>query len=104
MIPTISVEDLRARLEKNDDFFLLDVRQPEEHAAFRITEGALIPLGELMDRKSELEEHRDREIVVYCRSGNRSGQAVEYLQHLGYRATNMRGGILAWQMMMERDA
>ncbi len=101
MIPTISVQELKERLEANDDFHLLDVRQPEEHAAQRVQDGHLIPLGELMDRKSELEEYREKEIVVYCRSGNRSGQAVEYLRHLGFNATNVKGGILAWQALQE---
>ena len=96
MIPTIDVATLKQKLANNDDFFLLDVRQPHEHEAIRIQDGVLIPLGELPDRVQELEAHRNRDIVVYCRSGARSAQATSFLQQLGYRCFNLSGGILSW--------
>ncbi len=104
MIPTISVDEVHQRMQAGEGLFLLDVRQPEEHEQFRIVDGMLIPIGELMDRKSELDEYKDREIIVYCRSGNRSAHAVDYLQYLGYNAKNLRGGIIAWLTMMEKNS
>lgn len=96
MFPTISVEELRSRLEAGEDLFILDVRQPEEHAASRVVDGPLIPLGELPNRLHELDSVKDREIIVYCRSGARSGQATQFLTQQGFRCVNMTGGILAW--------
>ena len=96
MIPTISVEELRSRLNANEDVFILDVRQPEEHAASRVVDGPLIPLGELPHRIHELDAVKDREIIVYCRSGARSSQAAQFLNQQGFRCVNMSGGILAW--------
>lgn len=96
MIPSITVEELRSRMRANEDLFILDVRQPEEHAAARICDGPLIPLGELPARMGELENVRNREIIVYCRSGARSGQAAQFLTQQGFQCTNVMGGILAW--------
>ena len=96
-IPEITVQDLHRMTTEGDRPFLVDVRQPEEHAIGHI-DGALIPLGELPDRMDELEPHReDEQIVVHCRSGGRSGKAVEYLQSQGFtNVVNLKGGILAW--------
>ncbi len=97
MINEISVDALRSRLESGENIVLLDVRQPEEHAEKYIPNSLLIPLGELPDRLSELEQYRDSEIIVYCRSGNRSGQACMMLQLSGFaNPINLRGGMLAW--------
>jgi adenylyltransferase/sulfurtransferase len=87
--------ELAARLKNGDTPFLLDVRNPEEWAITRIAGAALIPLPELAQRYVELPA--DREIVVYCRSGGRSGQAVTFLISKGYRnVRNMPGGTLRW--------
>ena len=101
-IPTISVQQLKERFDNNADFFLLDVRQPEEHQNARITDGMLIPLNDIPLRHKELEAERGKEIVIYCRSGNRSGYATQYLNQLGYNCVNLAGGIIAWRTMMER--
>ncbi len=93
--PTISPAVLKERLKK-EKVVLLDVREPYEHAEKNIPNSILIPLGSLPQRVKELEPYKDQEIVVYCRSGNRSGQACEFLQKLGYKATNLEGGMLAW--------
>ena len=94
--PEISVTDLKTRLDQGEDLFLLDVRNVDEHEEADIG-GALIPLPQLSNRVDELEPHRDREIVVYCRSGGRSKVAVDMLRARGFEATNMAGGILAWR-------
>lgn len=97
MINEILPDALKARLEANENVVLLDVRQPEEHAEKNIPHSILIPLGELPVRMGELEHLRDKEIIVYCRSGNRSGQACMFLQMQGFaQPVNLRGGMLAW--------
>jgi adenylyltransferase/sulfurtransferase len=90
----MSVSQLKARLEKGGDVFLLDVREPFEYEIANL-KGALIPLGELPARFDELD--KNREIVVYCHHGNRSRYAAQFLQQQGFRSvTNLAGGIEAW--------
>lgn len=97
MINEIQPDALKARLAANENLVLLDVRQPEEHAEKNIPNSILIPLGELPARMAELEQLKDKEIVVYCRSGNRSGQACMFLEMQGFtNPVNLRGGMLAW--------
>jgi rhodanese-related sulfurtransferase len=97
MIKEISADELRAKLDSGTDVFILDVRQPEEHAEQAIPGATLIPLGELEERISELEAYKDREIIVYCHAGGRSANACMFLQMFGFtNAVNLRGGILGW--------
>lgn len=94
---TISPSELKKRLQNKDkNIVLLDVREPYEHAEKNIPNSILIPLGTLPKRVKELEPYKDKEIIVYCRSGNRSGQACDYLQKLGFKVANLEGGMLAW--------
>lgn len=93
----ITPTDLKARIAAGENLILLDVRQPEEHAEVHIPNSILIPLGELEERIDELEEFRDKELIIYCRSGNRSGQACMFLNMMGFENTvNLRGGMLSW--------
>lgn len=93
-IPQMHVEDLKQRLDANDDIVLLDVRESDEYRAGNIG-GHLIPLHDLPKRVSELDP--SKETVVHCRSGGRSSKAVEFLQAQGFkRVKNLAGGILAW--------
>jgi sulfur-carrier protein adenylyltransferase/sulfurtransferase len=95
-IPEITVIELKARMDEGRTPFLLDVRRPEELAIANLG-GRLIPLAELPERLDELESLKDEEIVVYCRSGARSGQAVAFLHSVGFsNARNLKGGIIAW--------
>lgn len=97
MINEIMPDVLKARLEANESIVILDVRQPEEHAEKNIPGAILIPLGELPMRMGELDAYKGKELVVYCRSGNRSGQACMLLQMSGFaNPVNLRGGMLAW--------
>jgi sulfur-carrier protein adenylyltransferase/sulfurtransferase len=90
----IQVEELKRRLDAGDDIFVLDVREPHEYQICNIG-GHLIPLGDLPKRASELDS--SREIVAHCRSGVRSGKAVEWLRQAGFKKVrNLAGGILAW--------
>ena len=93
-IPLIHPEELKAKLDRGEDIFVLDVREPHEYQICNIN-GYLIPLGDLPKRVHELDS--SREIVAHCRSGVRSGKAVEFLQQAGFKKVkNLAGGILGW--------
>ena len=95
MVPEISCEALRQKIQNNDDFDLIDVREIEEYERANINKAVLIPLGQLEDRVFELD--KDREIVVHCKMGGRSAQAVAFLQSQGFKSVhNLVGGILRW--------
>jgi adenylyltransferase/sulfurtransferase len=93
-VPEITPKELKVRLDKGDDLFILDVREPHEYQICNLG-GKLIPLGEISRRAHELDT--SREIVVHCRSGKRSAEAAEFLRTAGFRKLlNLKGGILAW--------
>ena len=94
---TITVEELKSRLDAGEKIHLLDVREPFENSDFNIG-GTLVPLGQVRAMQvDEIENWKDEEIVVYCRSGNRSGQACMFLETMGFTNTkNLTGGIVAW--------
>ncbi|MBN8663213.1 MAG: rhodanese-like domain-containing protein [Chitinophagales bacterium] len=94
----ITVEDLKQRIDSGESIHLIDVREPHEHAEFNVG-GQLIPLGKIQSMQlDELEELKQEEIVLYCRSGNRSGQACMILETMGFtNVVNVAGGMLAWQ-------
>jgi sulfur-carrier protein adenylyltransferase/sulfurtransferase len=95
-IPSITVRELADRQAQPDPPFLLDVRQLHERE-FASIGGVHVEMSSLPDRLAELEEHREAEIVVYCRSGQRSANVVRFLQSNGFsKALNLEGGILAW--------
>jgi molybdopterin/thiamine biosynthesis adenylyltransferase/rhodanese-related sulfurtransferase len=93
-IPQISVKELKSRIDAGEDVFILDVREPYEYQIANIG-GKLIPQNEVPQRLAEID--REREIVVQCRSGQRSQRIAEFLQQSGYqKVANLAGGILAW--------
>ncbi len=94
----ITVDELKARLDASEKINIVDVREPHENAEFNIG-GVLIPLGKIQTMLvDELEDLKNEEVIVYCRSGNRSGQACLILDSLGFKNTkNLVGGMLAWQ-------
>ena len=95
-IPELSALELKAKLDAADDLLLLDVRTPVEYQMTNIG-GTLIPLPELQERLHELDDFREQEIVVVCRSGARSGSAVAFLKKSGFsKVRNLKGGLLAW--------
>ena len=90
-INTQTVEQLRNR----DDVVLIDVREDWEYAEGHIPGATLIPLGQVPDRLSEIP--KDKTVVAVCRSGNRSGQATNFLRQQGFENVhNMQGGMNAW--------
>lgn len=94
----ITVNELKERLDAGEKLNIVDVREPHEHAEFNIG-GILYPLGHVQTMQvDELEPFKDEEVIVYCRSGNRSGQACMILDALGFTNTkNLTGGMLAWE-------
>ena len=92
----IGPEELNAKMNSGEDFLLLDVRTPQEHAAQSIKKSYLLPIQELGHRLNELP--KNKEIVVYCRVGNRSAYACSYLSRLGFKVNNLEGGIMLWNM------
>lgn len=95
---TITAAQLKARLDAGEKINLVDVREPNEHADFNIG-GMLLPLGQVQIMNvDELEDFKNEELIVYCRSGNRSGQACMILDTLGFTNTrNLVGGMLGWE-------
>ncbi|NNE69616.1 MAG: molybdopterin-synthase adenylyltransferase MoeB [Rhodothermales bacterium] len=100
-VPEMTVVELNDRQARDTAPYLLDVREPEELQLASIG-GTLIPLGELSSRLHEL--NRDEELVVYCRTGVRSAQAVRLLQDHGFgRAQNLKGGLRAWSLEIDPE-
>jgi rhodanese-related sulfurtransferase len=94
-VRAITVDEVRARLDAGDDLLILDVREPQEWQISLIDGTLRIPKGEILHHLDELP--RDRDIVVHCKTGVRSGEAIRTLQAQGYtRLYNMAGGINAW--------
>lgn len=93
----ITVEELKNKMVHKDEFNFIDVREVYEYEEFNL--GAkLIPLGELLSQLDEVAMDKNAEIVVHCRSGQRSGVAKSILQQSGYtQVSNLIGGVLAWQ-------
>jgi sulfur-carrier protein adenylyltransferase/sulfurtransferase len=91
----ITVDELKQRLDRREEVFILDVRNPEEYQLCRITGSTLIPLPSLNTRVQELDP--EREMVVHCKSGMRSQKAIAFLRQQGFRKLrNLKGGIMAW--------
>lgn len=93
-VPEIQVGELKRRLDRGDNIFVLDVREPHEYQICNIG-GHLLPLNDLPARVNELDPKR--EIVVHCKMGGRSAKAVEFLQQAGFKnVSSLAGGIIAW--------
>jgi molybdopterin/thiamine biosynthesis adenylyltransferase/rhodanese-related sulfurtransferase len=93
-IPEITATELKARQDRGEKLFILDVREPHEYQICNLN-GKLIPLGELPRRVNELDS--SVEMVVHCRSGKRSADAIHFLQTAGFKKLwNLKGGVLAW--------
>ena len=92
----ITASELKSKIDAGDDIQLIDVRQPDEYAFAKIEGAKLIPLGEIMSRKGEIDE--TRETVIHCKMGGRSAKAIEFLEQSGFKGSlsNLIGGITAW--------
>jgi molybdopterin/thiamine biosynthesis adenylyltransferase/rhodanese-related sulfurtransferase len=96
--PEISVEELKKKFEANDDFILIDVREPDEFASSRIPGSVLIPKAGFFDGTALELLPRDKEIILHCRSGVRSAHCLAIIQGAGFiNSRHLGGGILAWE-------
>ena len=91
-------DTLKATRLFNDDALILDVREDKEYAAGHIPKAKHIPLGSLSNRIKELDKHKNKPILVTCRSGQRSARACGMLKKAGFETVfNQAGGIIAWE-------
>ena len=95
---TITVIDLKARFDAGEKIHLVDCREPREYEEFNLG-GELIPLGKIQGMEIEpIEDLKEEEIIVHCRSGQRSMMAALFLEAVGFKnVVNLAGGVLAWQ-------
>lgn len=94
----ITPEEVKQRMDAGESLHLVDVRQPEENAEFNIG-GILLPLGKIQSMQTEdIDNLKNEEVICYCRSGNRSGNAALFLEQMGFtNVENLTGGMLAWR-------
>ena len=94
----ISVEEVKRRMDAGEELNILDVREPAEYAEFNIG-GKLLPLGKVQTMQvEEIEDWKDREVIIHCRSGKRSMMACLFLDTLGFKDTkNLEGGLVEWE-------
>ncbi|HWV71107.1 MAG TPA: rhodanese-like domain-containing protein [Pseudosphingobacterium sp.] len=91
----ITVEELKQKIDQQEDFQLIDVREEFEYETSNL-DGENIPLAEILLEKDKIS--RDKPVVIHCRSGKRSAQAILLLEKEGYtNLANLQGGILAWK-------
>ncbi|EGL18927.1 rhodanese-like domain-containing protein [Paenibacillus chitinolyticus] len=94
----IQPSELKARLAAGEPLCVIDVREPEEVAAGQIAGAKSIPLMEIHTRLHEIP--KEGEVILVCRSGNRSGKAYDFLESQGFaNLKNMEGGMLAWEQL-----
>ncbi len=99
---TITVQELKDRMDKGDKVFLLDVREPHEFSMAKIEGATLIPLGTLPQSLNQLDP--TDEIVALCHKGMRSADAVGFLLQQGFSdVKNLIGGIDAWSVQIDQS-
>lgn len=94
---SITPQQVQSILENDKDVFLLDVRTEEEFNQEFINGATLIPVQVLAQNLSKIEKVKEKKIIVYCHSGNRSVQASRILVENGFHPLNMKGGIMEWK-------
>ncbi len=91
-----SAAELAERMDADRNLVVLDVRSTSERQHSHIKGSLHIPLHQLVNRSDELSKHKEKEIVCYCQTGNRSVTAASRLNKLGFNAANLKGGIAEW--------
>jgi rhodanese-related sulfurtransferase len=92
----ITATELKQKFDNGEDIQLIDVREEKEYQTARIPNSLHIPLGQVLNRISEIDP--SREVVVHCKMGGRSAKAIEALTRAGFsgKLLNLKGGITAW--------
>ncbi|MGP4081872.1 rhodanese-like domain-containing protein [Pseudalkalibacillus sp. R45] len=93
-VKTITPDEVDKKRKENNDISIIDVREDEEVANGIIPGAKHIPLGDISERTNEIP--KDKEHIMVCRSGNRSGKAAKFLEGEGYSVLNMKGGMMNW--------
>jgi len=94
----ISVQELKQRIDAGDAPIMIDVREPHEWDQQHLPGVEKVSLGTLPVKLNELDAYKDKEVVMICRSGGRSGRATMFLQQQGFKnVRNLSGGMLAWR-------
>lgn len=95
---TLDVKQLKDRIQSGENLHLVDVREHHEHEEFNIG-GILLPLGDIrVGDTASIDHLKNEEVLLYCRSGNRSGQAALILETMGFiNVVNVVGGMLSWK-------
>lgn len=93
----ISVQEVQRLCEGDEDFLLVDCREPEEYEIVHLEQAKLIPMRETPNRLHEFEAYKNKRVVVHCHHGGRSQRVVDWLREKGFTgAQNMTGGIDLW--------
>ncbi len=94
----ITVQELKTRMDAGEALHIIDVREPDEYAAFNIG-GKLVPLGQIMSMQTDdIDDLKDEEVILHCHAGKRSMQAGMMLETMGFsNIKNLAGGMVAWQ-------
>jgi adenylyltransferase/sulfurtransferase len=99
---TILATELKAKMDAGEQFVLVDVREPAEYEIVQIPGSVLIPKGEILDGSALAQLPQDREIVLHCKSGVRSAEALAALEQAGFtNAVHLQGGVLAWASQVD---
>jgi len=99
---TILASELKAKMDAGEDFLLVDVREPAEYEIVQVPGSVLIPKGEILNGSALAGLPQDRQIVLYCKSGVRSAEALAALKAAGLtNSVHVQGGVLAWQAQVD---
>jgi len=98
-VPAIDAADAKQKIEKREFDIVMDVREEDEYVSGHIPNAVHIPLGAVLrDMKTDkVQKYKGKKLLVYCKSGGRSGMACKALQDNGFNATNLAGGITAYR-------
>lgn len=93
----VDCKTVKAKLDAGDDFVFIDCREQDEYDHVRIDGSTLIPMSQMAQRVDELQEHKDRDIIIHCHHGGRSLNVANWLKRQGFRnPLSMAGGIDVW--------
>jgi sulfur-carrier protein adenylyltransferase/sulfurtransferase len=94
---TISVKDLKAMIDADEDFYLVDVREPNEFEIVSIPGAVLIPKDRILNGEVLSDLPQDKPVVLHCKTGQRSAEALAVLKGAGFSdAVHVGGGVIAW--------